>query len=175
MGYLLLRIARVHFVYIAVYMLSIIIFDSWNLISHEAVAQRWTLAGALLVINTITWYLCKLRLTNQNIYKILLVILILADIAFAAMNIYWQRGMASKSVALFIIPLVSAAMVRSRSLVLATAGLSTAAYSIAAVRYFYDNYGQGFKVELYGEVFLYSALFFVIAGLLMISFRPAPD
>jgi len=83
--------------------------------------------------------------------------------------------MASKSVALFVVPIVSAALVRSRSLLLATASLSIAAYSVAAVRYFFDNYGQGLRVELYGEVAFYSAFIFVIAGLLMISFRSAPD
>ncbi len=174
-SYLLLRICRVHFLYIAAYMLSIIIFDSWNLISHDAVLQRWTLAGALLVINTIIWYLCKLKLANQTVYKVLLVVLILADILFAAINVYWQRGMASKAVFLFAVPIISAAVVRSRSLLLATASLSTAAYSIAAVRYFFSNYGQGLRVELYGEVIFYSLLFFVLAGLLMINFRSAPD
>jgi hypothetical protein len=173
--YVLLRIVRVHFLYVAVYMLSIIIFDSWNLISHEAVLQRWTLAGSLLIINTIIWYLCKVRLNNDNIYRILLAVLIIADILFAAINVYWQRGMASKSVMLFVVPIVSAALIRSRSLLLATASLSAAAYSMASVQYFYENYGQGFKVELYGEVFLYSATFFILAGLLMISFRPAKD
>ncbi len=171
----LLRICRVHFVYIAVYLLAIIIFDSWNLLSQEAVIQRWTLAGALLVVNTIIWYLCKLKLNNQNIYKILLVCLIVADILFAAINVYWQRGMASKSVMLFTVPLISAALVRSRSLLLATASLSVAAYSIASVRYFFDNYGQGLRVELYGEVAFFSAMFFVLAWLLMISFRSSPE
>ncbi|MFZ1324037.1 MAG: hypothetical protein WAQ57_02660 [Candidatus Saccharimonadales bacterium] len=174
-GYYLLRICRVHFLYIAVYALAIIIFDSWYLLSHEAVLQRWTLAGALLVVNTVIWYLCKLRFKNQNIYKILLVVLLAAGIIFAGVNVYWQRGMASKAVLLFTIPILSAALVRSRSLLLATASVSTAAYSTAAVRYFFDNYGQGLRVELYGEVAFYSAMFFVLAGLLMIGFRPAPD
>ncbi len=174
-SFTLLRICRVHFVYVAVYVLAIIIFDSWNLLSHEAVLERWTLAGALLVINTVIWYLCKLKLKNQNIYKALLVCLLVADIVFAAFNVYWQRGMASKSVMLFVIPIISAALIRSRSLLLATASVSAAVYSTVAVRYFFDNYGQGLRVELYGEIAFYSALFFVIAGLLMISFRSAPD
>jgi hypothetical protein len=174
-GHALLRMCRVHFVYVFLYMLSIIIFDSWNLLSHEAVLQRWTLAGALLVITTIIWYLCKLQLKNQDVYKVLLIVLLVADIIFAAVNVYWQRGMASKAVMLFALPIICAALVRSRSLLIATASLSVAAYSTAAVRYFYDNYGQGLRVELYGEIFFYSGLFFVLAGLLMIAFRAAPD
>lgn len=175
MQHLLLRICRVHFLYIAAYMLGLVIFDSWNLLSHEAILERWTLAGILLIVNTILWYLCKLKIKNPLIYKVLLVVLLVCDIVFAAINVYWQRGMASKSVFLFVVPLISAAIVRSRSLLLATAAVSAAAYSIASVRYFFDNYGQGFRVELYGEIFFYSAMFFVVAGLLMISFRSAPD
>jgi hypothetical protein len=174
-GYTLLRLCRVHYLYIAVYLLAIIIFDSWNLLSHEAALQRWTLGGAFLVINTIIWYLCKLKLQNQSIYKFLLVCLLVTDIIFAAVNVYWQRGVASKSVMLFAIPIVSAALVRSRSLVLTTASLSVAAYSLATVRYFFENYGQGLRVELYGEIAFFAGAFFVLAGLLMISFRSAPE
>lgn len=170
-----LRITRVHFVYIAIYMLAIIIFDSWNLIAHEAVLQRWTAAGALLIVNTIVWYMCRAKLKNENVYRVLLMVLLACDILFAAVNVFWQRGMASKGVMMFAIPVISAGLVRSRSLLLATTTVASAAYSIAAVRYFYENYGQGFKVELYGEVFLYSAMLFVIAGLMMITFRKAPD
>lgn len=173
--YFLLRITRVHFLYVAAYMLSIIIFDSWNLITHESVMQRWTLAAALLILNTVIWYLCKVKLKNDNVYRLLLAVLIAADIVFAAVNVYWGRGMASKSVMLFAVPIISAALIRSRSLLLATTALSAAAYSMVSVNYFNAHYGQGFKVELYGETFLYSALFFILAGLLMISFRAAKD
>lgn len=173
--HILLRITRVHFVYILIYMLSLVIFDSSNLITHEAVLRNWTAAGALMVVNTIIWYLCSAKINSPNLYKVLLIVLIACDILFAAMNVYWQRGMASKSVLLFVIPIISAGLLRSRSLVLATASVSAAAYSIASVRYFFQNYGQGYRVELYGEIAFYSAMFFVIAVLMMISFRKAPD
>lgn len=173
--HVVLRITRVHFVYIAAYLFSVIIFDSWNLITHESVLQRWSAAGALLIIDTIIWYLCRAKIKNENLYKVLLIILLACDILFAAVNVYWQRGMASKSVMLFVVPVISAALVKSRSLLLATTAISAAAYSIASVRYFFENYGQGFRVELYGEVFFYSAVLFVIAGLMLITFRQAPD
>lgn len=156
-------------------MFSIITFDSWNLITHEDVLKRWTAAGSLLVINSIIWYLCRSKINNDLLYKVLLITLIVCDIVFAATNVYWQRGMASKSVILFIIPIISAALVKSRSLLLATTSISAAVYSISCVRYFFENYGQGYRIELYGEIVFYSAFFFVIAVLLMISFRKAPD
>lgn len=173
--HIVLRITRVHFLYILAYIFSIVIFDSWNLLAHEAVTQRWTAAGALLVVNTVAWYLCRAKLNNPTFYKIVLIVLLACDVLFAAINVYWTRGMASKYVFLFAIPVISAGLSRSRSLLVATCAVSAAAYSIAAVQYFNDNYGQGFKVELYGEIFLFSAILFVIAGLMMIAFRRAAD
>lgn len=173
--HIVLRITRVHFVYIGVYVLSVILFDSWNLIEHEAVLQRWTAAGALLIVNTIIWYMCRAKLKNEMIYKVLLIVLLISDILFAALNVYWQRGMASKSVMLFVIPVLSAGLTKSRSLLLATTTVASAVYSISAVRYFYENYGQGYRIELYGEIFFYSAILFIIAGFMLISFRKAPD
>lgn len=173
--HVLLRITRVHFLYIMAYMFALILFDAWNLLAHEAVLQRWTAAGALLVINTIIWYLCRADIKNVAAYRTLLAILLVCDVLFAAMNVYWTRGMASKAVILFVVPIISAALSRSRSLLVATSAVSAAAYSIAVVRYFYENYGQGLRVELYGEIVFHSLLFFVLAGLLMVFFRRAPD
>lgn len=173
--HIVLRITRVHFVYLLAYMASIIIFDSWNLLAHEAVAQRWTVAGALLVFNTIIWYLCRAKLQSELFYRVALGTLLVADILFAAVNIYWTRGMASKYGILMVIPIISAGLSRSRSLLVATAAVAAAAYSMATVRYFYDNYGQGVRAELYGEILFHTALFFVIAGLMMIVFRRAAD
>lgn len=173
--HIVLRITRVHFFYILAYMLGIIILDSWNIISHEAVAMRWTAAGTLMVVNTIVWYLCRAKLKNPAIYKALLAALLICDVLFAAINVYWTRGMASKYVFLFVVPIVSAGLSRSRSLLMATTAISAAAYSMSAVQYFYDNYGQGVKAELYGEIVFFSAAFFILAWLMMVSFRRAAD
>ena len=169
------RVTRVHFLYIAAYVLSIIVFDSWNLYTHEAVSELWTAVGILLAINTVLWYLARMKFSNNTIYIAIVLILIAADIIFAAYNVFWQRGLASKAVALFAIPIVTAAVLRSRSTLLATATLSAAAYSIVSVRYFYLNYGESFRVELYGTVGFYSALFFVLAGLLMVIIQPRAE
>lgn len=173
--HIVLRITRVHYLYVVAYMLSIIIFDSWNLLNHERVAQRWTVAGALVVVNIVIWYLAKSRVQSKALYWSLLSFLITCDILFAALNVYWTRGMASKYVFLFVVPIITAALARSRSLLVATAALSSVAYSIAMVRFFFGNYGQGVRAELYGEIFFFSAMFFVLSGLLMVFFRPAKD
>lgn len=173
--HILLRITRVHFFYVLAYMLSIIIFDSGNMIEHESVLQRWTAAGSLLVVNTIIWYLCRAKIQNDLLYRVLFIILIACDILFASANVYWQRGMASKAVLLYLIPIISAGLMKSRSLVLATAGISAIAYSMSAVKFFYENYGQGYRIELYGEIVFYSLIFFVFAFLMMINFKKAAD
>jgi hypothetical protein len=166
------RITKLHFVFIACYMASIIILDSWNVISHQAVAQRWTLAGSLLVINTILWYLSRIRFNTDTIYIFIILILVVCDIIFAGLNVFWQRGLASKAVFLFALPLVTAACMRSKSTLFAAASLCAATYSMATIQYFNQHYGESYKVELYGEVGLYSALFFVIAAMLWVIISP---
>jgi hypothetical protein len=170
-----LRITRVHFGFIAFYALTIIIFDTWNLLTHEAVGQRWTAAAIMLVLTTVLWYATRLSVLGKYRHLVIIWHIILADIIFASWNVYNTRGMASKAVALFFVPIVSAALLKSRSTLLAATSLSVAGYSLAAVRYFNDHYGEGYRVELYGEVFFYSALFFVVAWLLMIFFTSAKD
>lgn len=166
------RTLRLHFLYVAAFMVSLVVFDSWNLLTHEAVRDFWTAAAALLVINIILWYVCRIKFSKDRVYITALQLLIVADIAFAGLVVYWERGVASSSVILFTVPIILAASLRSRSLLLATAALSAVAYSLATVRYFYEHYGEGYRVELYGEIFLYGALFFVFAGLLYVVSSP---
>ena len=170
-----IRVTRVHFLYVAVYILSTIIFDMWNLYAYEVVTQLWTAAGLLLVLNTVLWYLGRMKFSDEKIYAIMVILLVVADIAFAAYNVYWQRGLASKSVALFAVPIITAATLRSRTTLLATSSLCVAAYSMVAVRYFFLHYGESFRVELYGSVGFYSAMFFVLAGLLLIIIKPTKE
>jgi hypothetical protein len=169
------RVTRVHFIYIGAYILATIVFDSWNLYTHEAIKQLWTAAGILLIINTIFWFLARQNYVNKAIYVFCVLALVLADIAFASYNVYWQKGLASKSVMLFAVPIITAATLRSRSTLLATTTLSAAVYSIVAVRYFFANYGLGYRIELWGTIGLYSAVFFVLALLLMIIIKPTNE
>ncbi|MBA3757699.1 hypothetical protein H0X09_02440 [Candidatus Saccharibacteria bacterium] len=168
-----IRVTRIHFYYIAAFLGSIIVFDSWNLLTNEAVIKFWTVGGALLVLNTLLWYISRIKFSKDLIYISSVQILVLADIVFASLVVYWQRGLASNAVALFAVPIITAAALRSRTMLMATAALSAAAYSISAVRYFYAHYGESFRVELYGEVGFYSAIFFVIAWLLLAAVSPS--
>lgn len=169
------RVARAHFAFVAIYMISIVVFDSWNLYTHEAVSLRWTFAAGLLVLTSLVWYVGRMKFKSQSWYVNLVLLLIAADIIFAGLNVYWERGLDSKSVVLFAVPLIAAATLRSRSTLLVTSVLATAAYSTAAVRYFYQHYGESYRVELYGYLTFYCALFFVFAWLLWIIIRPSRE
>src|SRR3989344_1515139 len=168
-----LRTTRLHFLYVGAYMASIIVFDSWNLLTHEAVSDFWTIAISLLVLNTVFWYLARMTFANPMVYQLLILLLVVADIIFASLTIYWERGLASSSVILYTVPIITAAALRSRSTLIATATLCAAGYSAAAVKYFYQHYGESFRVELYGEIGLYSAVFFILVGLLLVVVRPS--
>jgi hypothetical protein len=166
------RVTRIHFLFIAAYMASIVAFDSWNLFTHADIGNRWTAAAILLIINTVCWYIARIKFSTETIYLILIIALVLADIVFAATNIYWERGLASKSVILFAVPIITSAATRSRSTILAAASLSSAAYSTSAIRYFNLHYGESFRIELYGYVGLFCAVFFILAALLLVIVQP---
>lgn len=164
-------IASVHFFLVVAYALAIIVSDAWNLIAPELVLQRWTAAALMLVATTIIWYAARYATTNRGYYHGLAFILVAQDIAMASFNVYTQRGMASRAVMLYAIPIIVSAVLLSRSALYATAAVCTAAYGMAAVKYFVTFPGEGYKVELYTEVGFYSAMFFVLAALLSVVVR----
>ena len=147
----------------------------WNLYTHEAITQLWTAAGLMLAVNTVLWYVARMNFSSNNVYVAIILLLIVADIIFASYNVLWQKGLASKSVMLFAVPIITAAVLRSRSTLLATTTLCAAAYSTISVRYFFQHYGESYRVELYGTVGFYCALFFVLAGLLAVIILPRTE
>lgn len=169
------RITRFHFVYVAAFLAQTIIFDTWNLYTHQAVAQLWTAGGLLLAINVLVWFAARMNKPNYWYYITVLLILIAVDIIFASYIVWWQRGLYSKAVVLYLVPIISAAATRSRSILLTTTTLSVAAYSTISVRYFFQNYGLGYRVELWGTVGFFSAMLFVLTFLLLVIIRPSEE
>lgn len=166
----LIRLSRLHFYYVGVYATVTVAMHAWKLLGPGVVLWRWQLAAALLATATVCWYGARRR-AGTAYYQSLVYFLVLADIIFAAVNVYLERGMASRSAALFIIALLSAAILYSRTALFATASLATAAYVVAAVKYFTDHFNEGYNVELYSTVAFYSAVFFVAAALLYVLQR----
>ncbi len=163
----ILRVTRSHFYLLLAYGATIIVFDSWNLYTHEVIAKRWTYGAIFAIVCCLLWFAQKHYIRSTQGVTAAAYTLIASGIVFAALNVYIDRGMASKAVVLFTIPLLVAAQLKSRSSLLATAGISVAAYSIAAVRYFHVFYGEGLRVQLYGEVFFYSTLLFIASMMLI--------
>jgi hypothetical protein len=167
----LLGVARAHFWYVGFIAIAIVAFDSTRVITRESVEKRWTSTVALLVVSSLIWYFVRRKTEAESYYRTLTYCLIAADILFAAYVIYLDRGMASRNVMLFGVPLAVAALLNSRAALFATAALCTAAYVFATTKYFYDYFNEGYKAELYGVLFLYSACFFVIAAVLWAIIR----
>jgi len=165
------KITGIHFVFVFAYIIQIMIYDAWKLITPQAVLERWVAAAGLLIVTTAVWYFAHRRASSTNIYKRLVWSLILADIAMASFNVYTQRGMASRAVALYAVPIVISTALMSRRALFATATLSIAAYSTSAVSYFVLNFNEGYKIELYGEVTSYCVLFLLLAAFLWVFIR----
>lgn len=162
---------KVHYFFVALLALQVIIYDSAQLITPEAVLSRWKIIALLFTITTIVWYLSKQKLAHATGYIILTGALALTDIVLASSFVYDQRGMASRAVILYIVAIATISLLKSRSALFATAALCVAAYTTTSVTYFITNFNEGYKVELYGEISFYSATFFIIAGLIWSALR----
>ncbi len=165
------RIARLHFVYVFMYAVLVMAYDAWNLITTQALVERWTLAVTMLIATTIVWFIARNTALHTNVYRAALGAIILLDIFVAGYVVYSGRGMASRGVALFAIPIVISVIYSSRSVLLATASLCLAAYSYALVRYFGEHPSEGYQVELYADLAFYGASFFLLAAMLWVFVR----
>jgi len=162
----LVRACRMHFYFVLLLAIQIMLYDAWKLITPEAVLQRWLVAAGLLIATTVVWYLAKNPGNDSGRTKRLVFSLVAVDIVAVSTIIYMTRGMASRAVLLYIIPIVTAAALQSRTALFASAFFSIAAYTSTAVAYFVLNFNEGYKIELYGEVGFYSAGLLLLAGLL---------
>lgn len=161
----IVRVCNVLFGFVAVYAAAIIASDAWNLITPKIVLQRWTMAAIMLAATGIVWYLARTGSKSIAFYNAITSALVLVYIGIASYSVYYSRGMASRSVMLFTIPILIAGVLASRVAVFAAAILSTSAYVLTVMTYFANNPGEGYKAELYTEVGFYVGLFFVIAAL----------
>lgn len=161
-----LRISRVHFFLVAALVGQIILYDAWKVLTPDVVMWRWVSALVLLVGTTVVWQLAHSPDKSPGFYKRLVFGLVALDIAIATFGVYTQRGMASRAVFLYAIPIIVSAILLSRVALFTTATMCIAAYATAAMVYFTVYFNEGYKAELYAEVGFYSAGFLLLAGLL---------
>ncbi len=163
------KIALLHIFFTVLYSLQTIIFHAAKVVTPEVTWWRWMAASALLFVAASLWMIARKRHLPVHIYQASLWLIILADLAFAAFNVYVQRGYASNSVILFLIPIVVAAAFASRSTLIGTALLASATYAATTVSYFHLNFNEGYLSELYGEMAINTGVFFLTALLLWAS------
>lgn len=159
------KICKISFGFIAIFSIAIILSDAWNLITPTIVIQRWIAAALFTVVTALIWYAASYQSKSQLYYHLLAFAEALAYVMIITYVVYSQRGIASRAVALYGIPILISAMIRKKSMIYFTAIICTAFYALSSVKYFYANYGQAYKAELYIEVGFYCATFFVIAAL----------
>lgn len=164
----LTRVTRTVYFIIITYAATIIIFDAGNLITRESVIHRWSLASLLLLVNTVVWFASSQRKAKTSRNAVLTYLLVMALLFTAGITTYWERGMASTSTIFYVLPLLVAATLRNRHALLAAAVLSAGTYSFMAVKYFNDFFNEGYRVQLWGHLFLYSGTILAIAWLIMI-------
>lgn len=166
-----LRLSRAHYWFVAAYAMLTIVLDAWNLIPFDGLGYRWGLAGLLLVVVTIVWYLSRVNNKPTSFYKGLVFALIIVDILVASYLVYLDRGMASKYVVLYAVPIISSAVLLSRSALFASATLCVVGYMSGVLRYYTEHPGEGYKIEMYSTVLFYSAIFLLLSALLWIVVR----
>lgn len=162
----LLRIVKIQFIFIALLAGQIVVFDAWQLITPEAALKRWIAVGVLFGLTTVIWYILSGRKHSKPQLHSLVWWLIAADILFASYYVYLGRGVASKSVALYAIPITISAILLSRRALVSTALLCSSAYLVAVMAYATLHFNEGYKIERYGEIFFFAGVMLVLAAML---------
>ena len=162
----LTRVTRTVYFLLGFYMLSLVVFDSGNLITRDALVDRATLAFGLFILNTVAWYSAtekKVNTHNTFVYALTIGLL-----AMAGFTTYWERGMASTSTIFYCLPLLVIATLKHRHALLGTAALAVGTYAFAAIKYFNDFFNEGLRIQLWGSILLYSGVILTATWLIMI-------
>ena len=158
------RVAKIHLAVAVILAAQLIVYDAGKLIAPDVVLKRWYGIGALAAVSAIALFFSRSRKSDNDLKKILW-LLIIADIAFASWSVYLERGMASRAVLLYVIPIISSAILLRKGTIYLTGTLSVIAYIITTNAYFVNYFNEGYKLELYGEVLGYSALLLATSAL----------
>ncbi len=162
---LLPMLSRLNFAFLAVYAAFIIIFDSSNVITRESTYHRWMFEGLLFFVFTVFWVVIN-KVHSSAVIFTALVGCVVAELALAGFMTYWERGMASTSTLLYLLPIISMALWKSRTFTIAVSLLASAMYMVSSTKYFYDFFNEGYRVQLYGEIFFYSAVFIIFGTMI---------
>lgn len=167
-----LSISKFHIIFLLAFSIQTIIYHASKVAVPEVIHERWIATATLAVVVTAVWYLAKNQIISTMNYKLMIWLLIIADLSFAAFAVNLTRGYASNFVVLFFVPLLAATALRSRSALVATGFLCASIYAGTAINYFFQNFNEGYMAELYGEIALFSGLFIASSFLLWSLVKP---
>lgn len=160
----LLKFLKLNFAVILTYGIFTTLYEAWQLITPYALMVRWILFCLVIVLASLIWLYVR-RQTSPRAVKRAVASLIAANIAFVSANIYFERGMASRAVMLYSLPIIAAGLFRSKSATFLSALFCALAYSLSAIWYSVVHPSEGYKIEIYGTIIFYCTFMFVMAGL----------
>ena len=161
-----LRLTRAHFLLMLVYVGSIILFDMTHLMAPEIITKRAVAVSSSLAVIGLIWFMAHRRTESSGFHRKLIYALIALDISVVVFMIFTDRGVASREVVLLLIPIISSAVLASRTAIFTTTVLCIAVYLAAVTRYDYLHPNEMYNVELYGITAIFSAVMVVCASLL---------
>jgi len=164
-------LTKAHIGISVIYIASLLVFDAWKLVTPESSLMQWLMALVFLVISVLIWMAARDNSPAPGYYQRLVWYLICLDVVWASFGIYTQRGMSSRAVMLYALPIAVSAVLGSWLAITISAAISSFAYLFTAVWYFKAHPSEGYKIELYGTVAFYSAIFFILAAVLWILVR----
>lgn len=159
-----IKIAKIHVLIGLVFIVQIIVYDAGKLITPEAVLKRWVISSLIIMAGIICWYLARIN-NSRTVIRNLAWLLISVDMIVASFSVYTQRGMASRAVLLFVLPILVAGAFHRMGMIYITAVTAVMTYLVTSVAYFVINFNEGYKLELYGELGFYSAMLLASAGM----------
>ncbi len=165
------RAVKLSFVFIAIYIVQILIYTAWKLLTRDALTERWSVIAAAFAATSVLYLFSRQKNLSSASYRGTIVVLTCVYIAIASFSIYTERGMASNSIILYTIPIIIASLTYSAKTLFATAALAAVTYSASAISYFKHFPSEGYKVELYGQLVYYGAVLFLVAALLWVIVR----
>lgn len=166
-----IRSLRLGIAFTIIFGLSNLIYKAWRLLTPDILQQRFYIAGTLLLIHIVMLAFATKHYSSVTTYKLIMWLQTLSFLTLAGYCIYSERGMASNAVVLFIVPIIISSLQRSGKALLATTTLAATIYSASAIIYFRQFPSEGYKVELYGGLLFYCAVFYVIAALLWVLIK----
>ncbi len=159
------RVGRIFFALSLIYAVTIVLYDAFQLITPDMLLIRWIAVAGFVIVTALLWFAARAKPQSELFYSRLIYGYVLLSIVFASVNVYIQRGMASRAVILYVVPILVASFLLRRVAVFAATIIAGTAYVLSSVWYAINNPSEGYKIELYGEVGFYTALLFVVAYL----------